>query len=329
MHDSYHHMISSHELADFDLNLLRVLDVLLRVRSVTRAARELGLTQPAISRSLQRLRGHFGDPLLVRDGRHMEPTAVALQLRAPVGRLLQDTRQLFTTSAGFQPETAHWTVRIALADYPEHVLLPALALRLQREAPLVDLQLLTTLGHNPDPLIQGRIDLAIEPTGLLDGPDLVSRKLFDDELCCAVRRGHPLENKRLTIKRFAELEHVFVAPTGTPGGLVDRLLAERGLRRRLRAQVSTFTSPMPLIVHTDCIVTLPRRIASQLQTRWQISLLPFPFVVEQVSMSAYWHAGQHANPAHRWFRQLLHDTALHPPPRPSPVARASSRSRRR
>ena len=291
-------------LRGFDLNLLRVLEVLLRTRGVTRAAAELGLTQSGVSRALRRLRVHFGDPLLVRDGRNMVPTAVALELAEPVGRLLLDAELLFVSGRGFDPAHTRWTVRISSADYSEHVLLPPLLNRVMAAAPGVDVHMVHAHA-NADALLQGRVDFLLGVTGVLDGPDLVDTQLFEDQLCCVVRHDHPVVQAGLDLDRYLELEHILIAPGGRPGGPVDTELARIGRPRRVRAQVYGFTSPMPLIARSDSIVTMPRRFAEPLAEPWGLALLPPPLELPGFSVSSYWSAHRRTEPAHRWFRGIL------------------------
>ncbi len=310
-HFSHARMSQSHvDIDRFDLNLLRILDVLLRTRGVTRAAAELGLTQSGVSRALQRLRVSFDDQLLVRDGRHMRLTAVAEQLRAPIGRILDDSRLLFVSGRGFDASTAQWAVRIGSAGYVEHVLLPHLMMQVQREAPGIDVQLLSNRWRDPDLLTEGRVDFLIDVAGAISGPGLITSRLFSDEFCCVVRRDHPVVDAGLSLARFTELDHVLVAPGGQPGGMVDEVLARRGLRRRVRLQVSTFSSPIPLVSQSDAIATVPRRIAAALASRWPVTLLEPPLTLEGFTVNVYWSAHRRTEAAHRWFRGLLQKSAL-------------------
>jgi len=302
-------MTQSHDSAhDLDLNLLRVLDVLLSTQGVTRAARQLGMTQSGVSRALQRLRTHFDDPLLVRDGRRMVLTATAERLRNPVARILDDTRQLFISGRGFDPTQSSWSASLATATFAEHCLLPTLMARIEAEAPGINIHVVGTLGANADDLEQGRVDLAIEPAGVLQGPNLISRRLFSDTFCCLVRRGHPAA-KSLTLERYTALEHILIAPNGTPRGPVDEHLARLGLERRVRVQVISFTSPMPLLIHSDRIVTIPRLIAHDLAQRWPVEVVDAPIDVGRFGIHAYWSARRRTDPAHQWLRQQVYDAA--------------------
>jgi len=309
MHVRYTRMTGEHDFSDFDLNLLRVLDALLRCGSVTRAAEELGLTQSGTSRALKRLRVRFNDPLLVRDGRKMVPTAVARQLAGPVSRVLADVDLLFVSGRGFEPATARWTVRIASDGYTDHLILPRLLARAQYSSPNVQFKLLP-VRHAGDALSEGRVDAVIGPLGSLQGSDLVCTRLYDEEYCCAVREGHPAVETGLDLETFLSLEHVLVTPGGEPAGVSDLLYQHGKKRRRVRAQVASFTAPLPSIAASDRAVILPFRFALGLVEPWRLVLLPIPVDVGRLSVGAFWLARRRNDAAHRWFRRELKAVAL-------------------
>jgi DNA-binding transcriptional LysR family regulator len=302
-HPGYLQMRENHE-SELDLNLLRVLDVLLRTGGVTRAAEELGMTQSGVSRALGRLRVHFDDALLLREGRRMVPTATAERLRGPVARILDDTRRQSRPDGVFDPAASTWSASISTSSYVEHWLVPALVDRLHARAPGMDLRVVGPLRGRADALEEGRIDLAIEPAGVLVGPNLMSRRLFEDGFACVLRRGHPAAD-RLDVDAYAALEHVLVAPNGRAGGPVDERLAAMGRSRRVSVQVSAFISPMPLIVDSDRIVTLPASIARDAARRWPVVLRPCPVDLGRFAIHAVWSARRRTDPAHRWLREQL------------------------
>ncbi|MEM7677616.1 MAG: LysR family transcriptional regulator [Myxococcota bacterium] len=300
-------MTGKHELDDsFDLNLLRVLDALLTSKSVTIASQALGMTQSGTSRALQRLREQFEDPILVREGQRMVPTAIGEQLRVPVSRLLQDSKQLILAGRAFEPRSALWAVRIAQADYVEHLLMPCILEILREEAPGICVHSLPPLSNSQDRLMTNEIDFIIDHTGQLDGPNIVSRKLFSDTMCCALSASHPFaKNKRITLNRFASSEHIVIAPSGIPQDGVDVILQQQGMKRKVRAQVASFAASMPLVETSQSMVILPKRLASQLAKKWNVALKPAPVDFEMISFGVYWLARERTNPAHRWFRDVL------------------------
>ncbi len=292
---------------DLDLNLLRVLDVLLRTEGVSRAARELGMTQSGVSRALQRLRAHFGDELLIRQGRGMVLTATAVRLRAPVARILSDTRQLFVSGRGFSPQDSTWCPTIATASYLEQWFVPALVERMRQDAPNVDLRVVGTLGNRTEDLEDGRVDLALEPAEALVGPE--TRRLFSDTFCCVVREGHPALAAPLTLESYVDLEHILVAPNGGRLGPVDDYLKAEGLTRRIGVQVASFASPMPLLMNSDRIVTLPVKMAEQLASVWPVVMMKLPFAFGSFTVSAFWSARNRTDPANQWLREVVYETA--------------------
>jgi len=302
-------MSSGHDraaLEAFDLNLLRTFARLLETGSVTRAADELGLTQSAVSRALGRLRSAFDDPLLVRVGQRMEPTARAEALRPQVTRILGDVARLFAAPA-IDLATARGTLRWASADFTQIIILPLLARRLAEDAPGIDVEVLPSRVPLDD-LEEGRLDLTIQVVGSYDHPGLVQTPLFDEGFACLVREGHPvLTGPPLTPERYAGLEHVLVAPGGRPGGIVDRVLAERGLSRRVRFVVPSFAVPAALLEATDCIATLPERIARAAAARGPLVVLPTPLPIPRFRLASFWMERRRTDPLHRWFRRTLQE----------------------
>jgi DNA-binding transcriptional LysR family regulator len=300
-------MIDAHDsrAAAFDLNLLRLFARLLELRNLTRVAAELGVTQSAVSRSLSRLREAFDDPLLVRVGQRMEPTARAEALRPQVARVLGEAARLFETPE-IDPATAVGTLRWTSADFAQLVLLPPLARRLDAEAPGIDVEVVPSRFPREE-LEAGRLDLTVDVVGVReDQPGLVQTPLFEEEFACLVREGHPcLREGPLTPARYAALDHVLVAPAGRPGGIVDQVLERQGYRRRVRFTVPSFAVPPGLLLSTDCIVTLPKRVADAAALRAPLRVLPTPVPVPGFRLACFWMERRRTDPLHRWFRGVL------------------------
>lgn len=290
-----------------DLNLLPVLAVLLETRSVTESARRLGLTQSATSRALGRLRDVLDDELLVRHGQRMMVTPRAESLQGPVRRVLADTRRLFEAPAPFDPAAAHHTVRIAGADYVYQVLLPPLVAAIRAEAPGVDVQVLPRVLD-----AFGRIDDDLDGVVFVDGeltdPELVRTPLFTDTFVTLLRTGHPALD-RLDPVTYAALDHVLVAPGGKPGGLMDRVLAEHDLERRVAVQLPSFGAAVALVERTDLVVTLPERLARLVARGRSVTLLPTPLEAPGFRLVLYWPGHRRAEPAHRWLRRRFVDVS--------------------
>ena len=309
---------SSSPLAGLDLNLLLVLDALLTERHVTRAGRRIGLTQSATSRALARLREHFAVPLLIRDGNALLPTTRAEQLFEPLALALAGLAEALSDPTPFDPKTARLTFSIAAADYGQFVALPPLVAHLQTIAPGVDL-VVKDLGATKvaDALAEGHIDLALAPrpgsarlarrgTEVFDeGAHLYRRHLFDERFVCLVRRDHPRVKKRLTLETFVALPHAFIAPRGTPGGIVDDALGALGLERHVAVMLQSFLVAPWLIARTDLIITLAERLANALSTTLPLRVLPPPLTLPPFAIEAIWHERRHRDPAHRWLRGEL------------------------
>lgn len=252
------------DLARVDLNLLVVLDALLKERHVTRAAARLGLSQSAASHALSRLRAHFDDPLLVRDRSLLVPTERALGIAEPLAQALGSLAAALTQPVAFDPLTTRRTFVIGAADYGQFVLLPPLLERLREAAPGLDLDVRDVVTPPTEALAPGGTDLLVGPPldprragsarpskgrkaapGAPSGTSIRSRRLFDERFVCVVRKDHPRVKRKLDLETFAELPHAFVAPRGTRGGVVDDVLAGLGRERRVAVMGSISSPPRP------------------------------------------------------------------------------------
>ncbi len=288
-----------HSLAAVDLNLVVALHALLEERSVTAAARRVGLSQPATSHALARLREHFGDPLLIRAGRAMTPTPRALALLEQARPVVRQLEALMA-AAPPAPEDLELRVRVVTDDYLGCTLLPALVARLEREAPGVTLDVLQRgLPGRKRLLRQGQADLAL---GYFSGAgmDLMRQGLFQERWVCALRAGHPALEGPWTPEVWAGLRHVIVSPTGGRRGAVDRLLEERGLARDVALAVPHFTAALAVAAASDLVVTT----AASLAEGWggALALLAPPLAMADFEVAMLWHPRTEHDPAHAWFR---------------------------
>lgn len=289
-----------------DLALLRYFDHLHRERHLTRAARRAGLSQPAMSRALVRMREAFGDPLFVRTPRGMTPTPRADALAAEV-RAVLDAAEALVRPALFDPARLARTFTIGTADLFDAELIPRLIATLARIAPGVSV---TTrpFGEAPgDALVTGRFDLVITVRAALPAEAMTAR-MYEDDFVCAVRRDHPGVGRRLTVERFAALPHLQIAPRGEPGGPVDTALEARGLARRVVMRVHTFLSAPAIVAHSDLILTAPRRVLGPLARPFGLRLLDPPLALPALSVWQGWHPRVHDDPAHAWFRTVVADS---------------------
>jgi DNA-binding transcriptional LysR family regulator len=288
-----------------DLNLLPIFDALMRERNVTRAADKVGLSQPAFSNALARLRGFFEDDLFLRGPDGMRPTARALELADQVHEALAAIDAALDP-VRFDPATAHRTFNVETNDYVVSAFFPALMQLLRVEAPGVDVRVTPQTGRSFERLDAQDIDLAISAFG--DPPDRFGvEALSRDGYGVVMRKTHPLADDKLTLARYAGAIHVLVTPRGDPRGFIDEQLAERGLTRRIGLTVNQFASALPVVVGSDLIATLPLRIAQIGAKRFGLVLKDAPLLpprgFQEVQM--IWHKRLGAHPANSWFRSAM------------------------
>jgi DNA-binding transcriptional LysR family regulator len=291
-------------LAGMDLNLLVVLEALLAERNVTRAARRVGLSQSAASHALGRLRALLGDPLLVRSGRRLDLTPRAVDLLPALERGLAELGSALRGEPPFDPRTARRSFTVSMADYSQAVLLAPLLARARREAPGFDLSLVA-FPNSLELMDRGTVDAAV----LVGDPvpsGFTRRRLFSDGFVCMMRKGHPaVAGPRLSMRQYLALDHLVVAPAGSPGSMVDDQLERRGLRRRIAVRVSSFLAAPIVVAQTDLINTGPQRLLRPLASRFPIRLLPPPLRLPTFELQLVWHARRDHDPAHRLLRDLI------------------------
>lgn len=293
------------ELTDIDLNQLVVFQQLIVERRVSKVAANLGLTQPAVSNTLARLRRQFGDELFVRTPGGMVPTAFAAQLAEPVGQALAMIHGGLNPHARFEPASDRRTWTIAMTDIGEIIFLPALVERLRREAPGVSLQTvsITSTSLRAD-MEAGKVDFAIGPLPQLQA-GFFQRQLFRQRYVCLFRRGHALDRKRLSRAAFQAAEHLVVVSAGTGHGQVDERLRRAGVQRTVRLSVPHFASVGHLLRRTELVATVTERLADTLAEPFELALRPHPVELPEVAINVYWHAKVHRSPAHQWMRGVV------------------------
>ena len=290
-------------LRRLDLNLLVTLDALLAELNVTRAARRLNLAQPTVSLQLGRLRQLLDDPLLLPGPRGMRPTARAETLREPLRQALAALEDALAPAAPFDPARAERTWRIAASDHSATTLLTPLLAELRQQAPGLRLAL---LDKKPDLLAEqlegDRLDLALDVADAA-APGLRQRLLFTERYLLAGRRGHPALREPVSLETFCQLDQALVSPNG--GGfasLTDRLLAERGLARRVVLSVPHFSTLASALLASDLVALLPARIAL---THPGLQTQPPPLAVPGFDMLLLWPERLHRDPAHAWLRERI------------------------
>lgn len=299
-----------------DLNLLRVFDEVMAERSLTRAARKLSLTQPAVSNALRRLRDALGDDLVRRSGAGVAPTPRALSLWPEVHAALRALQNTLAPS-GFEPARAVNSFVLAMADATAATLTPALVAITQTAAPGVSLRVVPLTTRDPRRLLEDtQADLAVGyfPALLADlavreqGGEAVSfehRRLYGSEYVCVMRRGHPLASGPLTLSRYCAARHLLVSFSGRPWGFVDEALAAVGRKRRIVLTVNQFFTAGRVVASSDLITVLPRHFLRETGMREVLVTRPLPFEVPPVHVEALWLRSRGADAAHAWLREAL------------------------
>lgn len=287
-----------------DLSLFATLDVLLQEVSVTKAARRMGLSTPAMSHALARIREQLGDPLLVRAGRVMVLTPRAEALRPKVRRVIEEASNALEPERAFSARELQRAFVVSATDHVVTVIGAELDRILSADAPHVVLRFVPNTPDDAAALRDGTTDLAVGIYGQLP-PELRTRRLLTDRFVCVVREGHPRVGKRLGTEQYLSLDHVQVAPRGRPGGYVDEVLGRRGLERRVKRAVPFFLAALHLVSETDYVLTISERVASKMASRLGLRILPAPVALKPYALELVWHPRHDADPAHKWLREAF------------------------
>ncbi|HYL77769.1 MAG TPA: LysR family transcriptional regulator [Bryobacteraceae bacterium] len=294
-------------ISSVNLNLLVAFEALLEERSVSRAAKRAGLSQPAMSNALARLRTMFSDPLFNRAARGIIPTARALELAVPVRAGLAHLRSVFAERPSFDPGASTRGFRLAMTDYAELRVLPALLERMGSASPYLQLLVRRVerifLPPEAD-LRAGAFDAAIGffPEDSALEPGTRSCDLFTEENVCIIRRGNPLLRKRFTLRQFASAAHAAVFYRAESRGLIDNILAGHGLRRRLQAVTPHFLTLPFLVAKSDLIAVVPTGLAAHFRRFLPIEIRKLPLLLPPFRMRMMWHEHAEDDPAHKWLR---------------------------
>lgn len=304
------------ELARIDLNLLVVLAALLETRSVTRAAERLGSSQPAVSRSLARLRDLFGDRLMVKGANGMMPTLRAEAMMEPLANLLGNVEG-FLARPEFEPAATDRVFRIATTDYGALAVLPAMLARFAREAPHAAIEIAAFSRDVFRTLAEGKIDFVLYSDNPVPG-SFRTRELFRERFVTLVRRGHPLLRQLraghdvLPLKLFTAWPHILVSVFGGTGGPIDTALAGQGLKRHVALQVPYFATAAVMTAASDFLVTMPSRAALQLAPRLDLVVLRTPPLVKPYGYRLLWHERSHDDPGAAWLRRMIFESVKLP-----------------
>jgi len=287
-----------------DLGLLVSLDALLQEGSVTGAARRVGLSTPAMSHTLARIRERLGDPVLVRSGRGMLLTPRASSLKPRVHEVVNQARRALEPERPFVPGELSRTFVVHATDYVLTVLGATVDRLLRQEAPGVSLRFVPNTPDDPTMLRDRGSDLAVGIYGDLP-QEMMTRQLLTDRFVCVLRRGHPSVGKRLTLDRFVRLLHVQIAPRGKPGGYLDDVLRERGLTRTVARAVPYFLAALQLVAETDYVLTISERIARRFAEGLGLEVREAPVKLRPYALNLVWHPRVDADPGHGFVRDVF------------------------
>ena len=302
-------------ISKIDLNLLVYLDVLLRERNVTRAAEELGISQPAMSNSLRRLRALFNDPVLVRTSDGMTPTERALELQPLVRNVLAAAELAVLPKTVFDPSESERIFRIMASDYTEATLLPKLLQRLSLEAPAVRLDIMTPSDVSFHDVERGKVDLVINRFDSLP-QSFHQIHLWDDSFSCVLRADNPII-KNWNLDAYLQAKHVWVSKTGMGVGVgmssddvqrlgwVDEALAKIDTKRVITLFTRHYQAALLLAEHNDLIVTIPTLAANSMLENTHVAILEPPFDIPRMRLKMVWSPLLQHDPGHRWMRKLI------------------------
>jgi len=288
-----------------DLNLFIVFDAIYTEANLTRAGQIVGITQPAVSNALARLRETFNDPLFVRTAQGMVPTPMAQNIIGPVRNALQLLRVSVQESRTFNPLQANKTFRISMTDLTEAVVLPPLFQRLRRLAPNVKIEsMLAKRRETTKELAAGRLDFAMDAP-LNTDPQVRHVKLLEDRYVCAMRRGHPLAKDKLSVEEYLSLSHIHISSRRSGLGMVDLALGKMGQQRKIALRSQHYMMATQVIQQTDMAVTVPERFAR----RHDLYQVPLPVEIPPLETHIYWHESTDQDPANRWMREQMIEIA--------------------
>ncbi|WP_459983125.1 LysR family transcriptional regulator [Nocardioides sp. AN3] len=295
---------------EVDLNLLRALDAILEEQSVTKAAARLGLSQPAMSASLAKLRRHFGDELLTRVGNAYEATPLAKELLEPTRTALRATDRVFVRDGEFDPMTSVRDFSIVMSDYCTAALGPAIARRVRERSPRSKLYVfgLTPALVDAAPESMRTHDLVIMPHGFLS--DLKHRDVYEDDWACIVSADNTKIDDRITIEDLAEMPWVLTFNQRTAFTTAMQQLRMQGLEPHTEVVTENFLTLGALIAGTDRVALVQERLGHLLARTSDVKVLPVPFDAAPLVETMWWHPMYEVDPAHRWLREIVIEAGI-------------------
>jgi len=294
------------DITKVDLNLLVAFAAMHEHRSVTRAAESIGLSQPAMSAAVARLRLLFDDALFVKTAAGMQPTPRAMQLSEPVVRVVEAIKAEILPASAFDPANSTKEFAIVTPDIAEVHFLPRILADFARTAPRCALRTVSLSRHAAaDALASGAAELAIGYLPDLQKAGFFMQKLFRNDYVCIVRTQHPEIGDKLTLKTYLAASHAVVSPDGREH-LLEQALQQRRLQRRVVVVLSHFMSLLPIVEGSDLVATVPRDLANICVRHGDIRIVEPPFRSPAVEVHQFWHRRFHQDASNVWLRGLVH-----------------------
>ena len=289
-------------LKETDLNLFIAFDVIYTEKNLTKAGQVLGITQPAVSNALSRLRELFGDDLFIRTSKGMIPTPVANQIIKDVRSALSLIQNTISETEKFDPSLAEMTFKISIGDSSEYRLLPLLIKELAEIAPKIKVETyLTPRKEAPRELASGTIDFSIDPPVHSD-PHLKHEKIYEEDYVMIVRKDHPiLSLKEITIEDYLKLSHIHISNRKTGLGHVDMALYRLGLSRDISLRAQHFLVAPYIVEQSDLAITTTKGFAVDRDLAWR----ELPFEIEPLILHLYWHEAKDSDPSTKWMKDLM------------------------
>ena len=296
------------DINKIDLNLLKVFDAIRATGSVSRGAKALGLSQPAMSAALAKMRDQFNDPLFVRTAKGMMPTARGAELVLPIEQILNAIKHDLLHEGGFNPSASDRTFVLSMSDIGEMVFLPKLLQRLSEVAPSIKVKVVSLLPDSLEQALEeGLVDLAVGYFPDLSKNQFFQQRLFRHPFASIVRSDHPLIGDSLSLEQFLEIPHAIVSSTGRSQEIFDRLLEKQGLKRKVVLTVPHFMSVPFIVASSDLIVTLPRAVATSFSKLTRVKVLQPPLKTPLFDLKQHWHERYHLDAANQWLREQIYD----------------------
>jgi DNA-binding transcriptional LysR family regulator len=296
------------DIESIDLNLLRIFDALMRTKSVSEAGHLIGLSQPATSFALAKLRRACGDQLFVRTTRGMQPTPRATAMAGPVRHVLDVVEREVFQLAHFDPRTTTRMFTLSMSDIGEMVFLPKLLRRLGQESCGIDIKVVTMPPQQLERAMEaGDVDIALGYFPDLVKANFFQQRLFLSSFICAMRADHPVIGDELTMKQFLAASHAVVHAEGRSQEILEKFLESRGIKRRIALHIPHFMSIPFLLMDSDHIFTVPRPGAEAFSKLANIKMFAPPMKIPNIELKQHWHSRYQHDPASQWLRKMIYE----------------------